>query len=169
MSDCQKPSYRPLRSACSPSVSGLRGTHPRAEASSVGFAREISPVGATRAMRLRSFTASRISLYGSMGTSRVHTTRPNGISAPTRGTARDDRRDAVDQWQRDACSLVEYHADASQVVRMHCRCSVSSWVVRESPGRQAAPFHICQVAGAHLRARRSGYRQRTLATAKQIR
>ena len=45
---------------------------PPSGALSVGFAARISHVGATQAMRLRSFTASGLSPYGLMGTSRHH-------------------------------------------------------------------------------------------------
>lgn len=68
-------------------ITSLRPAHSRsrqAGALSVGFARGISPAGATRAMRLRSSTASRLSLYGSMGTSRLHTTRPSVRCVPSR-------------------------------------------------------------------------------------
>jgi len=45
---------------------------PPSGALSVGFAARISHVGATQAMRFRSFTASGLSPYGFMGTSRHH-------------------------------------------------------------------------------------------------
>lgn len=62
-------------------ISSLRPAHSRSRmtgASSVGFARGISPAGATQAMRLLSSTASRLSLYGSMGTPGITQSRREG-------------------------------------------------------------------------------------------
>ena len=56
--------------------SSLRPAHsltPPSGALSVGFADGISLAGATQAMRLRPFSASGLSPYGPMGTSRHHT------------------------------------------------------------------------------------------------
>ena len=53
---------------------------------SVGFARGISPAGATQAMRLRPSAASGLSPYGSIGTSRHHTSAHEPDWASASGT-----------------------------------------------------------------------------------
>jgi len=61
---------------------------PPSGALSVGFARGISPAGATRAMRLRPLAASGLSPYGSMGTSRHHIISASAHSKRRFSTAR---------------------------------------------------------------------------------